>query len=179
MAENVTLARPYAEAVFSLACEHGTLEQWSETLHRLAAVTSDIQVREWLSSPSVDNAKAVQTLQQAAGLESGDTEQGNFLQLLVENDRAQVLPEISALFTDLKNAHEGRKEALVTSAFAIDAGALKQLTADIEAHFKMKVHVTVEVDPELIGGVRICVGDEVIDASVRGKLATLASALQN
>jgi len=178
MAENVTLARPYAEAVFALACEHGKLDRWAESLSRLAAVTADARVRDWMSNPGVDVAQTVQLLQQAAGLEA-DAEEANFLQLLAENDRAQVLPEISTLFAGLKNAHEGVKEALVTSAFPIDEATLQRLTKDVETHFKSKVHVTVEVDPELIGGVRIAVGDEVIDASVRGKLAILSAALQN
>jgi len=178
MAENVTLARPYAEAVFALARENGKLDRWAQTLARLAAVTADARVRDWMSNPGVDVAQTVQMLQQAAGLEA-DAEEANFLHLLAENDRAQVLPEISELFAGLKNAHEGVKEALVTSAFPIDDATLQRLTADIEAHFKSKVHVTVETDPELIGGVRIAVGDEVIDASVRGKLAILSAALQN
>lgn len=178
MAENVTLARPYAEAVFALARETGKLDRWEDTLTRLAAVTADARVRDWMSNPGVDVAQTVKMLQEAADLKT-DAEEANFLTLLAANERTQVLPEISKLFVALKNAHEGVKEALVTSAFPIDEASLKQMTADIEAHFKSKVHVTVETDPELIGGVRIAVGDEVIDASVRGKLAILSAALQN
>lgn len=178
MAENVTLARPYAEAVFALAREQGSLDAWAQALNRLAAVAADPQVYACLSSPRVTAAQLVQLLQESAGLDAA-AEQVNFLRVLVDNDRAQVLPEIASLFDGLKNAHEGIKDAQVASAFPIDDAALVRLTADIEAHFKSKVRVTVTVDPALIGGVRIAVGDEVIDASVRGKLATMAAALQN
>lgn len=178
MAENVTLARPYAEAVFTLAREHGSLAAWADALARLAAVASDAQVRTCFGNPRFTAPQVIQLLQEAAGLAAGD-ESANFVQVLVEAGRAQFLPEIRELFEQLKNAHEGVKEALVASAFPIDDAALARLTADIEAHFKSKVRVTVQIDPELIGGVRIAVGDEVIDASVRGKLATMAAALQN
>jgi F-type H+-transporting ATPase subunit delta len=178
MAENVTLARPYAEAVFALAKEAGTLDAWAQVLARLAAVAEDPLVRDFLSSPRVTAAQMVQLLRETAEL-SIDSEQANFVQVLIENDRAQFLPEISELFNGFKSTHDGVKEALVVSAFPFDAAALARLSADIEAHFKSKVHVTVQIDPELIGGVRIAVGDEVIDASVRGKLATMAAALQN
>jgi len=90
-----------------------------------------------------------------------------------------VLPEIRDLFVALKNEHEGVKEANIVSAFPMDDATLKALVADLEARFKAKLNVTVSVDPELIGGVKIAVGDEVIDASVRGKLANMAAALKN
>lgn len=178
MAENVTLARPYAEAVFALAREQGTLGVWASALTGLSAIAADPQVLECLGNPRATSSQVVQLLLQAAGISAG-SEQANFVQVLVEADRAQFLPEITALFEQLKNAHEGVKEAIVASAFPIDDTTLARLTADIEAHFKSKVRVTVQIDPELIGGVRIAVGDEVIDASVRGKLATMAAALQN
>jgi len=178
MAENVTLARPYAEAVFALAREQGTLDVWASALTHLSAVATDAQLLDCIGNPAATSSQLVQLLQQTAEIGAG-TAQANFLQVLVEADRAQFLPEINTLFTQLKNAHEGVLDAVVASAFPIDDTALARLTADIEAHFKSKVRITLRIDPELIGGVRIAVGDEVIDASVRGKLATLAAALQN
>ena len=178
MAENVTLARPYAEAVFALARESGALDAWSAALGRLSVVAADEQVLACLGNPRLSPAQITQLLLESASI-AAIGEQANFVQLLVENERAQVLPEIGELFEALKSAHDGIKDALVSSAFPIDDAALSQLTADIEAHFKSKVHVKVDIDPELIGGVRIAVGDEVIDASVRGKLAAMTAALQN
>jgi len=106
-------------------------------------------------------------------------EQQNYVRVPVDNERLQVLPEIRDLFVALKNEHEGIKEAKITSAFPMDDATLKALVADLENRFKAKLNVTVSVDPELIGGVKIAVGDEVIDASVRGKLANMAAALKN
>ena len=106
-------------------------------------------------------------------------EQQNYVRVLVDNERLQVLPEIRDLFVALKNEHEGVKEANITSAFPMDDATLNTLVADLEARFKAKLNVKVSVDPELIGGVKIAVGDEVIDASVRGKLANMAAALKN
>lgn len=178
MAENVTLARPYAEAVFALAREQGCLAAWETVLAKLSVIVADSQLVACFDNPRVSPAQLVQLLLQTADIAAG-SEHANFVQILIEANRAQFLPEITALFAELKNAHESVKEAVVSSAFPIDEAALSRLTADIETHFQSKVRVTMHIDPALIGGVRIAVGDEVIDASVRGKLATMAAALQN
>ena len=89
------------------------------------------------------------------------------------------LPEIAELFEGLKNAHEGVREANVESAFPLDAAAVQAIVVDLEKKFSCKIQATVTVVPELIGGVRIAIDDEVIDASVRGKLAAMATALKN
>lgn len=178
MAENVTLARPYAEAVFALAREAGAIDAWSELLARLAAIAADARLQDCFGNPRLTTQQITRLLVESTGL-TVSSEGENFVQMLVENERAQVLPEIRSLFEQLRSEHEGVRDAVVSSAFPIEPPALAALTADIEAHFKQKVRVSVEIDPELIGGVRIAVGDEVIDASVRGKLNTLAAALQN
>ena len=86
---------------------------------------------------------------------------------------------VNSLFGLLKNAEEDTREAVVSSAFPLDDAQLKQLVADLERKFGCKVKASVEVAPELIGGVRIALGDQVIDASVRGKLAAMAVSLKN
>ena len=177
MAENVTIARPYADAAFELARGAGALGPWSEALDRLALVAADSGMKACFNDPKLS---AEQLCQLVLGV-SGDltAEQQNFVRVLVESERLQVLPEIRDLFVALKNEHEGVKEANIVSAFPMDDATLKALVADLEARFKAKLNVTVSVDPELIGGVKIAVGDEVIDASVRGKLANMAAALKN
>jgi F-type H+-transporting ATPase subunit delta len=90
-----------------------------------------------------------------------------------------VLPEIVALFDELKASAEGIKHAEITSAFPLDDAVLKNLVAELERKFSCRIQATIKLDPELIGGVRMAVGDEVIDASVRGKLAAMAIALTN
>jgi len=178
MAENVTLARPYAEAAFRIAREAKQLDVWLNALNRMTAVVADTDMRTLLDNPMISTTVATTLLLEVVGKDFS-TEQKNFVQLLAESDRLLVLPEICELFTDLKNGTEGVKEAQITSAFPIDNAALASLVADLERRFNSKIQASVAVDPELIGGVRIAVGDQVIDASIRGKLAQMATALKN
>ncbi|MBC9073185.1 F0F1 ATP synthase subunit delta [Thauera sp. CAU 1555] len=178
MAENVTIARPYADAAFELARGAGALGPWSEALDRLAAIAADPQMRDCIADPKLTDDQLIQLVLGLAG-EGLSAELQNFVRVLVTNERLQLLPEIRDLFVQLKNEHEGVQEAQIASAFPLDDATLTNLKSDLEARFKTKLNVQVSVDPELIGGVRIAIGDEVIDASVRGKLANMAAALKN
>lgn len=178
MAENVTLARPYAEAAFQLAKGGNALPAWSAALTRLAAVTTNPEMEACIGNPLLTPEQVSRLCLDVAG-DALSAQQQDFVRVLVDNDRLTVLPEIAELFEGLKADHEGVKHAEITSAFALDESALKNLIADLERRFGGKVDATVSLDPELIGGVRIAVGDEVIDASVRGKLAAMATALKN
>lgn len=177
MAENVTIARPYADAAFELARGAGALGPWSDALDRLASVAADSNMRACINDPKLSADQLVKLVLDVAGTLSAD--QQNFVRVLVDNERLQVLPEIRDLFVALKNEHEGVLEADIASAFPLDDATLTSLKSDLEARFKAKLNVQVHIDPALIGGVRIAVGDEVIDASVRGKLANMAAALKN
>jgi F-type H+-transporting ATPase subunit delta len=177
MAENVTLARPYAEAAFQLARANSALGPWQQALDRMAAVAADAQMVECITNPRLQTSQVSQLFLDVAG--SLSAEQQNFVRLLVDNERLQVLPEIRDLYVELKNGQEGVQEADIASAFPLDDATLKNLVAELETRFKCKIQATVSLDPELIGGVRIAVGDQVIDASVRGKLAAMATALKN
>lgn len=178
MAELVTIARPYADAAFDLASGADALKSWSAVLERLAAIVSAPEMKALITDPKLSADGLVKLVLDVAGDGLGK-EQQNFVQVLVDNERLQLMPEIHALFEDLKNGKEGVKDAEITSAFPLDDTALKSLTKDLEGRFKARLNVTVSVDPQLIGGVRIAVGDEVIDASVRAKLAIMATALKN
>ena len=178
MAENVTIARPYADAAFELARGASALGPWSEALDRLAAAAADASMKACITDPKLSSDRLYQLFLDVAG--AGFTpELQNFVRVLVDNERLQVLPEIRDLFVELKNEHEGVQEAEIASAFPLDNATLTNLKADLENRFKTRLNVTVSLDPELIGGVRIAIGDEVIDASVRGKLANMAAALKN
>lgn len=177
MAENVTIARPYAEAAFELAKSGGALAAWQTALERMAAAAADAQMVECMTDPRVSPAALADLFIGVAGELSA--EQRNFASVLMDNRRLSVLPEISTLFGELKNAHEGTREANVSSAFPMNASQLANLVADLERKFGCKIKATVELVPELIGGVRIALGDQVIDASVRGKLSAMAVSLKN
>lgn len=178
MAENLTLARPYAEAAFGLARAANALGPWSQSLDLLASLSVDADMQAVVGNPKLRSAAIASFVIDVAGSKLTD-EQRNFITVLVENHRFSVLPEIRDLFVALKDRHEAVCEAHITSAFALDDATLAKLVADLEQKFGGKVRTQVGVDPELIGGVRIAVGDQVIDASVRGKLAAMATALKN
>lgn len=178
MAENVTVARPYAEAAFQMARDSKALTSWAETLLRMAAVARDPDMSACIDNPRLLTKDLAEFFLGVVG-DSLPLEQQNFARVLVDNERLGVLPEICELFVQLKNAFEGTKEAFIASAFPLDAAGLSTLVADLEHRFQCKIQASVSIDPELIGGVRIAVGDQVIDASVRGKLALMSAALQN
>jgi len=177
MAENVTIARPYAEAAFKQADGAGALGPWSEAIDRMALAASDSQMLELINDPKLGEDKLAELFVGVVG--DLDATQKNFVRVLVENERLQVLPEIRDLFVELKNEREGTLDADIVSAFELDDATLKTLTQTLEAKFKTKLNVSVSVNPDLIGGVTVTVGDDVIDASVRGKLANMAAALKN
>lgn len=177
MAESLTLARPYAEAAFGIARAGKGLDAWEAALGRMAVVAQDSRVRDVVGNPKVTPDQLAQLFVDTVGKLADD--QKNFVRILVDNERLLVLPEIYDLYVQLKNKQQGVKQAHVTSAFPLDDKALAQLVSELEPRFNCKLDVSVSVDPELIGGVRIAVGDEVIDASVRGKLASMAAALMN
>ncbi len=176
MAESLTIARPYAEAAFRHAAETGRLAAWSDALTRLAVVVSREEARALLSRPSLSAAQRGGLIAEVAG--ELDAEQRNFVLLLAQNQRLALAGEIAELFEELRNEHEGLMEARITSAFPIDAAQVDAIVRTLADRYGRNIKASVEVDPELIGGVSIRMGDEVIDASVRGKLALMAGALK-
>jgi F-type H+-transporting ATPase subunit delta len=178
MAETRTIARPYAEAVFKLAKTSGSLPVWSEMLQLLAAIAMDEQIKVLIGNPKVPPKRLGELLLGICGDKLTD-EGRNFVLLLAENGRIEVLPEVSEMFEQLKTRHDGVLDAKVTSAFAMSDAQLKDLVTDLEARFKRKIEAKVSIDPELIGGVKVEVGDEVLDASVRAKLEAMAVALKS
>jgi F-type H+-transporting ATPase subunit delta len=175
MAEIATIARPYAEAVFKVADGESKLAAWAGVLDRLAAVAENAAVRELVGDPNVTPDQLYGVIAGAAG--DLPAEAQNLLRVLIENGRVGVLPEVREAFEALKNEREGIVDAEIESAFPLDDGQLATLVNELEARFKRKVKPSVAVDNELIGGIKVVVGDEVIDGSVRGKLAAMAAAL--
>jgi F-type H+-transporting ATPase subunit delta len=175
--ERATLARPYAEAIAKLAGESGSWALWSEQLALLAMVASDAQLRDLAANPAASSRRVSEVILAVCGDKLG-AEGGNLARLLAENKRLALLPEIVSLFEALKSEREGELSAHVTSAFALADAQLAGLVAKLEAKFGRKVTATQSVDSELIGGVVIQVGDEVMDASVRGGLEALAVTLK-
>lgn len=135
-------------------------------------------MQEVVDSPALSRPQVVDLLCTAVPASfAGEAQARNFVQLLVENHRVSCLPEIAVQFTALKNAREGASDALITSAFPLDAAEVAELVAGLERKFSRKLKPTVVVDPALIGGVRVTVGDEVLDSSVRARLNSMQAAL--
>jgi F-type H+-transporting ATPase subunit delta len=177
MAEPSTVARPYAEAAFNLAVETGTLAKWSEMLAALALVAADERVRTAASDPNLTEAQAAGLfISILSGRLTGDAE--NFVRVLAENGRLGLLPEIRAQFEALKNEHEGVLEAEVHAAFELSDVQLADLAQRLEKKTGRKVRTKVQIDKDLIAGVRIVLGDKVIDGSARAQLGALETALK-
>ncbi|KXB29689.1 ATP synthase F0F1 subunit delta [Dechloromonas denitrificans] len=177
MAESVTIARPYAEAVYRMAQESGAQAAWSARLERLALVAQDGDMASVMSNPRLSVEQVAELFISLS--QDSDPILGNFIRTLAENRRLALLPEISRLFEMAKSQDEGVKEAVVYSAFPIDDTQVATLLQQLEPRFATRLTARVVIDPSLIGGVRVAVGDQVLDASVRGKLDSMAVALNN
>jgi len=177
MAEAVTIARPYGVAVFRLAKEKKALTQWSEMLGLAAAVAADDQMRSIIEDPKLASADVEKSFLAVCGDKLNEAGV-NLIKLLVEYGRLALLPEIAAVFEELKAQEEGTLKAEITAATAMDKGQVEAVVKKLEARFGKKVEASVVVDPEIIGGNKIVVGDTVIDASVRGRLQELAYTLK-
>ncbi|MES2954601.1 MAG: F0F1 ATP synthase subunit delta [Pseudomonadota bacterium] len=174
MAELATIARPYAEALFKTATSD--LEGTSAWLDELAAIASNVQLQQYAGNPSVTSAQTFEVISGVAKSKLPEAAK-NFLRAVIDNARLGVLPEIASQFRTLKNAKSGSSDATVYSAFALDGAALADLAATLEKRFGRKLNLKVELEPELIGGVRVVVGDEVLDTSVKARLEQMKAAL--
>lgn len=174
MAELATIARPYADALFKASASD--LDGAAGWLDQLAAVAGNPQLLQFAADPKV-------TTQQVFDLMSGFVPSGlpaagqNFLRAVIDNGRLAALPEVAVQFRLLKNARSGASDAVVYSAFPIDEAGLRTVSESLERRFGRKLNTRVDIDPSLIGGVRVVVGDEVLDTSVKARLEQMKAAL--
>jgi len=173
MADRLTIARPYARAAFEEARSRSGLAPWSEALRIAAQVVQDTRVQALLGNPRVTAEELAQLVIGIAGPELGE-EGANFVRTLAANHRLEYLPEISALFANLKDDAEGVADVTVTSAAALDDAQRAKLAAALERRLQRKVRLHCAVDPSLIGGALLRAGDLVIDGSLRTRLDRIA-----
>ena len=172
MAELATIARPYAEALFKVLGAQGA-QAW---LNELALVGADSDMLQFAADPKVNRVQVEHVI--AGVLRQPLPATGvNFLRTIIDNDRLAVLPEVARQYHALVGRHSGTADAVVQSAFPIEPAALADLKTTLEKRFGRPLQLGVEVVPELIGGIRVVVGDEVLDTSVKARLAQMKSAL--
>lgn len=177
MAELATIARPYAEALFKAAGSDG--QALKGQVGAMAQVAANPALRQFADNPKVPNQQVLDVLSGIAvargiGI---DARVGNLLSAVVDNGRLAALPEIATQFAALVNASSGVSDATLQSAFEIDPAQLADVVAALERRFKRRLNARVEVNPELIGGIRVIVGDEVLDTSVKARLEQMKLAL--
>jgi len=176
MAEISTIARPYAVAAYKLAKEQKALAKWSEMLGFATAVASNAQMQAYIQDPKVVSSDLQVAFLKVCGEKLNENAQ-NLIKVLVEYGRLSILPEITSAFEELKAQDEGVLDAQIIAAAKISDKEVKDLVGRLETKFGKKITASVTVDPEIIGGIKIVVGDTVIDASVKGQLQNLAYAL--
>ena len=175
MAELATLARPYAEALFQVAAK-GDLKQASVELDALAAVATNPQLRQFADAPKSGDAQVFEVMTGVVNMPLSDASK-NLLLTVIANGRLGVLPEIANQFHALVNQRAGVSDAIIYSAFPIESAQLADVVASLDRRFKRKLNATVQVQPDLIGGIRVVVGDEVLDTSVKARLEQMKAAL--
>ena len=177
MAEFATIARPYAKALFSLAQEKNQIESWLGELKELAAVVQDEKVIAFIEQPETGASEKAETLKGLVGIKN--VELANFITVLAEQKRLLVLPEIYAQYQDLTLIHNNMKSAVIYSAYELSSQQLADVTDILTKRFNSKLDVVTKVAPELIGGIKVEVGDQVLDLSVQGKLNALYATMTN
>lgn len=174
MAELATIARPYAEALYKSG--NAELTGASNWLDALAAVAANPQLLQFAENPKVTPEQVFEVVSEVARVQLPAAGQ-NFLRTVIENGRLAALPEIAHQFRELRNAQSGASDAVVYSAFPISAQQLAEVQQALEKRFGRKLNVTVQEDASLIGGIRVAVGDEVLDTSVKARLEQMKVAL--
>jgi len=175
MAELATIARPYAEAVFRVA-KPAKLNAWAEILSEMAQVAAVPAFRDIAGDPRFARTHLTDVFLASLKV-SIDAEAKNFVSMLVDNGRLSLLPEIEQQFRQLKNAFESTADAQIASAFPMTDEQVRDLVAALEKKFGRKLNASISVDASLIGGVRVTVGDEVLDSSVSARLAHMQTVL--
>jgi F-type H+-transporting ATPase subunit delta len=175
MAELATLARPYAEALFQVAVK-GDLKQAAVEIDALAGVSANAQLRQFADSPKTTATQVVDVMTSVVKLPLSEASK-NLLRTVIDNGRLAALPEIAAQFHVLVNAKAGVSDAVIYSAFEMSAQQIADVLVSLEKRFGRKLNASVQVQADLIGGIRVVVGDEVLDTSIKARLEQMKAAL--
>lgn len=176
MAEMSTVAHPYARALFNLAKQQGDEKMWLGVLTTLEELVADEQFASLLNNPGVDSTQIIAVVQ-ASLKDKAYKDVLNFLSLLIENNRILAISEIHSLFRELVLEDQKRGDAIIESAYAMSNEEIQDFEQLLSKKFGKKITAKVELNPELIGGIKVTINDKVVDGSVRGRLDNLAAEL--
>jgi len=167
MAELATIARPYAEALIAAGADASTVSQATV----VAAVAIDAELLSFAAHPKTTDQQVFDLVVQVAGVQSLSIQVQNLLRTVIENGRLPAMAEVARQAQALLDARSGVSQAQVFSAYALDDAQIADLRTTLEKRFSRRLEISVEIDPSLIGGIRAVVGDEVLDTSVKVRLA--------
>lgn len=179
MAENATLARPYAEALFQLAKETNKLEVWSDNLTILTAIVEDSEMATVIANPRVEKSTLTSLLLEVCCNEQTGAESKNLIKLLVDNRRVPVVPQIAQQYEQLKAQHQGYLKVEIASSYPLNPEQQQEIETVLQKRLGKAVDINITVDQSLLGGWLIRAGDEVIDLSVKGRLERLTTELSH
>ena len=175
MSEAITLARPYAQAAFDEAQKLADLKGWAEALLSLAEAVCYPEVRTVIASQQVAKPQLEKLMEGLLGSKA-NTQQRNFIRILVRNQRLLVLPEIAAIFETLRAEAEKTVHVSVDSAFELSTAQQEKIIKSLKARMGREIKLVCKVNKELLGGIVIRAGDKVIDGSARTRLGEMAKA---
>ena len=175
MANENNLAHPYADALFALAKESDTTDSWLLILEQLASIAKNEEFTSLINNPNMSKKSVLEVLLSFIKKPTNSLDQ--FLLLSQENNRLQVLPEIYALFKHKVEEDRNTAKALVLSAYPIEDESKEKIERSLSKKFGKTIYVNVEVEPNLIGGIKVLINDLVIDYSVKGSLENLTTQL--
>jgi F-type H+-transporting ATPase subunit delta len=167
-------ARRYAEALLSLASDERAVRSFRESLEKLAPVFDRVTVAS-LRDPSVPMKQRIEALTSALGGEPDAIR--SLLVLLLERDRIALVPQIALAFGDLVDRRDGVAKARITTAVRLEETEKRDLVQRLERTSGLKLRATFAVDPTIIGGARVQIGDHLIDSSVFARLTALGREL--
>lgn len=177
MQENLTIARPYAQAAFDVAQGSNAVADWERALRLLAVIVADNDMRRVINSPGLTKsriAELVVAVGESAGLVLG-AQVKKFISVLLDAGRLSLMPEIAQGFAAHHANVDRVAEVEVTSAFPLDEATRNRIASAMQARLGKEVRLSVAIDSALIGGAKVKVGDVVFDASLRGGLSQLAN----
>tara|TARA_B100000575_G_scaffold188596_1_gene151928 strand:- start:860 stop:1393 length:534 start_codon:yes stop_codon:yes gene_type:complete len=176
MSELITTARPYAKALFKSAKENDLIDKYFEMLNNLSTIVSDKDVSKILSNDSHD-AKYKSSLLTDILKDSTNEHFNRFINLLIDNNRIDVVHEITALYDILLQEEKSQKTAVVDTAFELDGDQITEIKNALEKRFDKKIEIKQNVVPNLLAGAVVKVDDLVIDGSFKEQLRKLESHL--